>query len=131
MREEVQADDYRRLGPAEWLNDVIVNAYVALLLERSEKWKAQHSATPLSPTINGVNKGKAKAQNSSERAPLDVHVFNSFFYAKLLDPGYEKARLGRWTKKVCYPVLSVSDIYRYRAFSRRLIYSQKMPALCR
>ena len=31
---------------------------------------------------------------------LNVHYFNSFFFEKLSQEGYEKARLAKWTKKV-------------------------------
>ncbi|QRW00650.1 Ulp1 protease family, carboxy-terminal catalytic domain protein [Ceratobasidium sp. AG-Ba] len=74
-REQVSHTDLSRLGPAQWLNDEIINFYGALIMARSEEAK----------------KDKAKA--------LDVHYFNSFFFAKLEDPGYDKARLGKWTKK--------------------------------
>lgn len=31
---------------------------------------------------------------------LSLHYFSTFFFAKLENPGYEKAKLSRWTKKV-------------------------------
>lgn len=65
-----------RLKPGQWLNDEVINFYGALILARSEE----------------AQKGKSKA--------LDVHYFNTFFFAKLEDLGYEKARIGKWTKKV-------------------------------
>ncbi|KAG8694390.1 Smt3-specific protease, partial [Ceratobasidium sp. 394] len=74
-REQVSDKDLARLKPAQWLNDEIINFYGALIMARSEEAK----------------KGKAKA--------LDAHYFNTFFFAKLEDPGYEKARIGKWTKK--------------------------------
>jgi sentrin-specific protease 1 len=32
--------------------------------------------------------------------PWKVHVFNTFFLSKLMDMGYEKSKLNKWTKKV-------------------------------
>ncbi|KAG8736447.1 Smt3-specific protease, partial [Ceratobasidium sp. 428] len=74
-REQVSDRDLARLKPAQWLNDEIINFYGALIMARGEEAK----------------KGKGKA--------LDTHYFNTFFFAKLEDPGYEKARIGKWTKK--------------------------------
>jgi sentrin-specific protease 1 len=77
------------------LNDVIINAYGALILERAERWQEQCKIATTSHST-GLNKGKSPARD----APLDVHYLSTFFFAKLQDPGYEKARLSRWTKKV-------------------------------
>jgi Ulp1 family protease len=42
---------------------------------------------------------------SERNTILNVHYFNSFFFEKLSQEGYEKARLAKWTKKVrsAYP----------------------------
>jgi sentrin-specific protease 1 len=64
------------LKPAQWLNDEVINFYGALIMARSEESKKSN--------------GKI----------LDAHYFSTFFFAKLEDPGYEKARIGKWTKKV-------------------------------
>ena len=37
---------------------------------------------------------------SEKNMILNVHYFNSFFFEKLSQEGYEKARLAKWTKKV-------------------------------
>jgi sentrin-specific protease 1 len=37
---------------------------------------------------------------SKKNTILNVHYFNSFFFEKLSQEGYEKARLAKWTKKV-------------------------------
>ncbi|CAE6369147.1 unnamed protein product [Rhizoctonia solani] len=75
-REQVSDSDLSRLKPAQWLNDEVINFYGALILARSEE----------------AQKGKGKA--------LDVHYFNTFFFAKLEEMGYEKSRIGKWTKKI-------------------------------
>ncbi|CAE6422495.1 unnamed protein product [Rhizoctonia solani] len=75
-REQVGDSDLSRLKPAQWLNDEVINFYGALILARSEE----------------AQKGKGKA--------LDAHYFNTFFFAKLEDMGYEKSRIGKWTKKI-------------------------------
>jgi Ulp1 family protease len=79
---EVRQGSLSRLKPAQWLDDEIVNYYGGLLAERAEK----------------KLKGLGEDQGSGKK----IHVFNSFFYAKLDKDGYEKARLKRWTKRVSY-----------------------------
>jgi Ulp1 family protease len=78
--------DIARLQPCQWLNDEIINFYGAMILGRSEGSKEN-------PAINGVAHGRRK--------PLNVHYFSTFFWSKLWNEGYEKARLAKWTKKVC------------------------------
>lgn len=90
-REQVMDKDLYRLRPHQWLNDEIINFYGQLILSRSEAEKEN-------PAVNGVVNGR--------RAPLNVHYFNTFFWSKLKGDGYEKARLAKWTKKVCVPFLS-------------------------
>jgi sentrin-specific protease 1 len=81
-REQVNAADIARLKPTRWLNDEIINFYGAMLLERSEK-----------AAVKAGKNGKSNLPN--------VHYFSTFFYQKLATDGYDKARLAKWTKKVC------------------------------
>ncbi|KAG8857660.1 Smt3-specific protease [Tulasnella sp. 330] len=104
-KEQVTSKDISRLGPAQWLNDEIINFWGAMLVERAERCKLEAAN---SATTGGKGKGKAKAVDSEEEPgrfgfpePLhDIHYFNTFFYAKLEQQGYEKSRLGKWTKKI-------------------------------
>jgi sentrin-specific protease 1 len=84
-RLQVTDADVCRLKPGTWLNDEIVNFYGQLILERSE-------AHPNKVVKNGAR--------SEKNMILNVHYFNSFFFEKLSQEGYEKARLAKWTKKV-------------------------------
>jgi len=79
------------LRPGQWLNDEVINFYGALLLCRSESSKENAPKTNRDLT-DGPIKGR--------RAPLNAHYFSSFFWSKLTQDGYEKGRLGKWTKKV-------------------------------
>ncbi|KAJ3551215.1 hypothetical protein NM688_g4829 [Phlebia brevispora] len=47
------------------------------------------------------NKGKGvvKSAEGARKKPLDAHYFSTFFWTKLKEAGYEKGRLGKWTKK--------------------------------
>lgn len=117
-REQVGSGDISRLAPSQWLNDEIINFWGALLMERSDRARAEAKQ---SATANGVNghamngKGKGKSDSSGteeeeeegdlpkrgDKEPLhNIHYFNTFFFAKLENPGYEKAKLNKWTKKV-------------------------------
>lgn len=77
-REQVASGDIRRLLPAQWLNDEVINFYGAMLNERAENPKAK------------VKRGQV----------MKAYYFSSFFWAKLTKDGYEKGRLAKWTKKV-------------------------------
>jgi sentrin-specific protease 1 len=90
-RLQITDADLCRLEPGAWLNDEIVNFYGQLILDRSEAH----------PGIKSVKNG-ARSERSTI---LNVHYFNSFFFEKLSQEGYEKARLAKWTKKVrsAYP----------------------------
>lgn len=69
-RAECGPRDYSTLQRRAWLNDEVINFYIALLQAR-----------------NDASNGK-------------VFFHNSFFYSKLATQGYEKGRLAKWTKKV-------------------------------
>lgn len=95
-REQVSAHDIQTLKPSTWLNDEVINFYGALLLGRSED--AMKNRAGKENVANGAVKGKGKQEK--EKKYLDVHYFSSFFYSKMTTDGYEKGRLGKWTKKV-------------------------------
>lgn len=66
------------LRPRAWLNDEVVNFYMAMLQERDA--------------------GRCASGNGTR---LPSHYFSSFFMTKLLEGGkYDYARVRRWTKKV-------------------------------
>ncbi|KAJ7042455.1 cysteine proteinase [Mycena alexandri] len=37
---------------------------------------------------------------SKQKKPLNIHYFSTFFWTKLEKEGYQKGRLGKWTKKI-------------------------------
>ncbi|KDQ54738.1 hypothetical protein JAAARDRAFT_196153 [Jaapia argillacea MUCL 33604] len=89
-REQVTDKDVWRLKPGQWLNDEIINFYGAMILARADSSKEN-------PAANGVAKGGRSGKRKGK--PLNAHYFSSFFWSKLKGEGYEKARLGKWTKK--------------------------------
>lgn len=86
-KEQVSDEDISRLRPAQWLNDEIINFYGQMILSRAEESKENPGA--------GTGSGRKR--------PLNAHYFSTFFWSKLRGQGYEKARLGKWTKKVRLP----------------------------
>lgn len=66
---QILGKDVRTLIGLNWLNDEIINAYMTLLVHRGQK--------------PGFRR---------------VHTFNTFFYPKLRESGYNSVR--RWTRKV-------------------------------
>lgn len=67
---QITRRDIKTLDGLNWLNDEVINFYMNLLMDRSEK------------------------KDSYPR----VYAFNTFFYSKLSKSGYHSVR--RWTKKV-------------------------------
>lgn len=80
--QEVTYSSLSRLQPEQWLDDEIINFYGAMLQDRSEK------------QMEGLDEDQGSGRK--------IHYFNSFFYSKLRDQGYEAAKLKRWTKKVSW-----------------------------
>ncbi|TFK76849.1 cysteine proteinase [Pluteus cervinus] len=76
-KERVSFKDLVRLGPEQWLNDEIINFYGAMIMGRSEG-----------------------AKENDRKKFLRVHYFSTFFWTKLIKEGYERGRLGKWSKKV-------------------------------
>ena len=99
--------DLRLLNPGQWLNDEVINFYMAMLQERADNDLIE---------VDGKKKKRR-----------DIHCFNSFFYAKLGDD-YAKSRIGRWTKKVQSLAQAVSYKCRLQKFRcrSRLISLQKI-----
>ena len=93
VKEQVSNEDIMRLRPAQWLNDEIINFYGQMILSRAEESKENPS-----PGEKGLKK------------PLNAHYFSTFFWSKLTGQGYQKARLGKWTKRVRISVLLRSHI---------------------
>ncbi|CCI40892.1 unnamed protein product [Albugo candida] len=67
---------FRRLLPKQWLNDEIINFWFQLLQESNAA--LAHSGEP----------------------EKSCHFFNSFFYTKVSEDGYNYRNVRRWTRKV-------------------------------
>ena len=106
-REQVSFQDLSRLRPSQWLNDEIINFYGAMISERAAKFEENAIKEKSKPTVNGKGKGRAAFPGMEGVGdPWKVHVFNTYFLSKLQEMGYEKAKLNKWTKKVCSPPIS-------------------------
>uniref|UniRef100_K3WMB9 Ubiquitin-like protease family profile domain-containing protein n=1 Tax=Globisporangium ultimum (strain ATCC 200006 / CBS 805.95 / DAOM BR144) TaxID=431595 RepID=K3WMB9_GLOUD len=64
------------LHPLQWLNDEVINFYMQLLMERDERL---------------VKDGTLEKRS---------HFFNSFFYTKVSEGGYNFVNVRRWTRKI-------------------------------
>lgn len=69
---EVTRGDFECMKPGQWLNDEVINFYIALLQERDTRRKAQ------------------------DKGPK-CFFFNTFFYHKLGSNGYSYKGVARWT----------------------------------
>ncbi|KAG8969246.1 Smt3-specific protease [Tulasnella sp. 419] len=93
-RQQVAAGDVQRLLPGTWLNDEIINYWGVMLMQRAERYKAGKGKEKL-------DGDDAELGRIGKKEPLqEIHCFNTFFFSKLESPGYEQARLNKWTKKI-------------------------------
>lgn len=87
----ISGEDIRRLKPSCWLNDEIVNAYMALLSARSEG--------------AAKSNGGVIANGMSVKVPK-TRIMNSFFFSRLVEYNkregrtkYDYSRVKRWTRR--------------------------------
>ena len=83
-------------GSAPWLNDVIINAYLEMVVA----YGLEHSRAPPSQSVVGHGTSTvATGHNLRDRsgAVAQYHAFNSYFYPKLRDQG--PAAVDRWVTK--------------------------------
>ncbi|TIA90330.1 hypothetical protein E3P99_01616 [Wallemia hederae] len=82
-RQTMMSTDLKTLLPGKWLNDEVINYYVEILRQRKdlemEEWEKE---------------GKKGDK------PLDVYIHGTFLFSTLESTGYDKAKLGKWVKKV-------------------------------
>ncbi|CAJ1963396.1 unnamed protein product [Sphenostylis stenocarpa] len=85
---EITGEKLQCLRPAGWLNDEVINLYLALLKEREQRQQQKF---------------------------LKCHFFNTFFYKKLISGphGYDFKSVRRWTshRKLGYSLLECDKIF--------------------
>jgi sentrin-specific protease 1 len=143
----VSNGDLQRLNPGQWLNDEVINYFGSLIMQRSgsepasnkenqtktkgpaganeQKSTASTSVSTSMSTSQDV-KGKGKAlptaneseqPSSSKGTGLDVYVYSSFFYSKLLESDcYQRGKIFKWTK----------DVSRYAYVYRIVLISEQV-----
>lgn len=105
----VESHDIQKLSPRQWLNDEVINFYLKMI-ERRSGIAAQKRAEALQAKERvAANEYADETQRTKDLTLLEevkkrwngvwnVHVFNTFFYEKLLKQGYAGVR--QWTRKV-------------------------------
>ncbi|GAB0488938.1 hypothetical protein MMPV_000151 [Pyropia vietnamensis] len=131
--------DFRRLRGSRWLNDEVINSYVAMINERSRATVSGGSSgggggdssgggdgsgggggggrgggsRPRGGSRNrGVTTDRRGNALRSKRRPLRVYCFNTFFHTRLAQGarGYDYAGVARWTTKAQVDVLALELI---------------------
>lgn len=82
-RQTMMSNDLKLLLPGRWLNDEVINFYAEMLRQRQ------------STEIEEWEKGGKKGDK-----PFDAYIHGTFLFSTLETTGYDKAKLGRWVKKV-------------------------------
>ena len=89
-------NDLKRLRGARWLNDEIINAYVALINKRNRSH------------FNFEDREPPKYEQRCLRPR--TFVFNSYFYTRLTSGGYDFPGVRRWTRRANIDVLQMNLI---------------------
>jgi hypothetical protein len=74
-------DDFKRLRGVRWLNDELINAYMALINQRNE-----------------FHMQMAHSTSGAKNRPR-TYVFNTYFYTRLVASGYDFPGVARWTRR--------------------------------
>ncbi|GAB0492978.1 hypothetical protein MMPV_004249 [Pyropia vietnamensis] len=95
--------DLRRLRGERWLNDEIMNAYVALLNERNRRRVATAAATTAATAAAAAHATSSGCRRPTPPVPppLRVYCFNTFFYLRLTQgpDRFDYDGVARWTVK--------------------------------
>jgi sentrin-specific protease 1 len=80
---ELTGELMRCLRPLTWLNDEVINLYMELL----------------------------RVRNNRKPDSLKCHFFNSFFYTKMLQGGYQYKNVRRWSKRAKIKVIEMDRVF--------------------
>lgn len=87
----LRRQDYERLRGVRWLNDEVLNTYVAMVNVRDEFF-FQSPETHSFPSDSKVKRPR-------------TYMFNTFFYTRLTSTGYDYDGVARWTRRAKVDVL--------------------------
>eukprot|EP00170_Pyropia_yezoensis_P007429 contig_30435_g7452 len=114
--------DFRRLRGSRWLNDELLNSYVAMINERSRAAVVGGGDGDGGGGGGGRGAGElpldgrkstavstARRVPRGNRRPLRTYCFNTFFHTRLAQGarGYDYAGVARWTTKARVDVLAL------------------------
>lgn len=100
------SSDFKCLRGYRWLNDEIMNGFVALINERNKAHFAKADETgsarqsPVSVLCGNVPQHNDEDTSALFARPRPrTHVFNSFFFTRLTGKGYDYQGVRRWPKR--------------------------------
>lgn len=92
FNQEITTELLSCLQIGTWLNDEVMNFYMALLIQRNKRTLAN--------------------QQAPAHAKLKCHFFNSFFYTKLYCKGqYKYKNVRKWSKKAKVDILQLDKVF--------------------
>lgn len=109
---ELTVEHFDTLRGSRWLSDEVMNCFVALLNSRNLQYcsglqedkesvekDVELVATVEKDSVDDVPKGMAAQEKLFTYGRPRVHVFNTFFYARLSQNGYDYHGVRRWLKR--------------------------------
>lgn len=100
----LKAEDFSCLRGSRWLNDEVMNAFVALVNRRNIECFATEGGKVEGGAVAGndvleVTEYKNDPNDFFRRPRPRAYVFNTFFFARLSQKGYDYAGVQRWLKR--------------------------------
>jgi Ulp1 protease family, C-terminal catalytic domain len=91
----LRREDFKRLRGVRWLNDEIINSYVALINQRNVLYRERVAAA----TASAISKVGDDGGAGKTRQRPHTYVFNTYFYTRLMTCGYDFPGVARWTRR--------------------------------
>lgn len=95
---ELRGEDFGGLRGSRWLNDEIMNSFVSLINTRNRK--NNDDKAEMSEEKRGFESSICSEKNALWRSRPRSHIFNTFFFARLSQNGYDYDGVKRWLKRV-------------------------------
>ena len=104
---DLKADDFSGLRASRWLNDEIINSFVALLNERNQK-NTQLTNSEKKEVTKTETVGKEcetdKEVDFFDRPRPRMYMFNTFFFERIQRKGYDYDGVKRWLKRAKHDI---------------------------
>lgn len=104
---DLKADDFSGLRASRWLNDEIINSFVALLNERNQKNKQSTVSEEEKNARTETDEKESETDDEIDffdRPRPRMYMFNTFFFERIHGKGYDYDGVKRWLKRAKHDI---------------------------